>query len=310
MRVIANGLGIEVDDAGPRDAPAVLLVMGLGMQLVAWPEEFVALLVERGLRVIRFDNRDIGLSDGFEHVGPPNVALAALRHSLGLPVHAPYSLRDMADDARGVLDALGIVRAHVCGASLGGMIAQHLAAAHPERVESLTLMMTTSGSRRLPGPTLRARVALLSRSRGSTRDAWIDHSVRVFTTIGSPGFRPDPAWFRQRVAASFDRACRPTGSPRQLLAVAADGDRTALLARIFAPTLVIHGMQDPLIPVASGRDLVARIPGAVGDFVDGMGHDLPMVLLPRFADRIARNAERARSSSDAADDGRFAARAS
>jgi pimeloyl-ACP methyl ester carboxylesterase len=293
MRVKANGLSIEVDDAGPRNAPALLLVMGLGMQLTAWPQELVALLVARGFRVIRFDNRDIGLSDGFDHAGVPNVALGALRHSLGLPLQSPYSLRDMADDALGVLDALGIVRAHVCGASLGGMIAQHLAAAHPERVESLTLMMTTSGSRRLPGPTLRARVALLSRPRGASLEARIDHSVRVFTTIGSPAFRPDPAWFRQRVAASFERAWRPNGSPRQLLAIAADGDRTPLLGRIAAPTQVIHGMHDPLIPVASGRDLVARIPGAVGDFIDGMGHDLPLVLLPRFADRIAGNAARA-----------------
>ena len=308
MRVTANGLAIEVDDAGPRGAPAVLLVMGLGMQLTAWPDELVALLVERGFRVIRFDNRDIGLSEGFDHVGPPNVPLAALRHSLGLAVQSPYSVRDMADDALGVLDALGIVRAHVCGASLGGMIAQHLASAHPERVESLTLMMTTSGSRRLPGPTLRARVALLSRSRGTSMEARIEHSARVFTTIGSPGFRPDPVWFRRRIAASFERAYRPSGSPRQLLAVAADGDRTPLLARIVAPTQVIHGIHDPLIPVASGRDLVARIAGATGDFIDGMGHDLPMVLLPRFADRIARNA--ARADDAGAGEQRFAARAS
>jgi pimeloyl-ACP methyl ester carboxylesterase len=293
MRVKANGLWLEVDDAGPRDAPAVLLVMGLGMQLTAWPEEFVAMLAERGFRVVRFDNRDFGLSEGFDHLGVPNVALGALRHSLRLPLSSPYSVRDMADDALGVLDALGIVRAHVCGASLGGMIAQHLASAHPERVDSLTLMMTTTGSRRLPGPTLRARAALLSRPRGPSMEARIEHSARVFTTIGSPGFRPDPAWFRQRIAASFERAYRPAGSPRQLLAIAADGDRTPLLARIAAPTQVIHGVHDPLVPVACGRDLLARIPGAAADFVDGMGHDLPMVLLPRFADRIAWNAARA-----------------
>jgi pimeloyl-ACP methyl ester carboxylesterase len=308
MRVSANGLSIEVDDAGPGRPPPLLLVMGLGMQLLGWHEDLVALLVARGFRVIRFDNRDIGLSEGFDHLGAPNIPLGALRHSLGLPVRSPYSVRDMADDALGVLDALGIVRAHVCGASLGGMIAQHLASAHPERVESLALMMTTTGSRRLPGPTLRARAALLSRPRGTSLEARIDHSVRVFTTIGSPGFRPDPVWFRRRIAASFERAWRPSGSPRQLLAVAADGDRTPLLARIVAPTLVIHGRQDPLIPVASGHDLVARIPGATGDFIDGMGHDLPMVLLPRFADRIAQNA--ARADDVAAGGRRFAARAS
>jgi len=293
MRVKANGLWLEVDDAGPRNAPAVLLIMGLGMQLTAWPDEFVAMLVARGFRVVRFDNRDIGLSEGFDHAGVPNLTLGALRYSLRLPLAAPYGVRDMAEDARGVLDALGIVRAHVCGASLGGMIAQHLAAAHPERVESLTLMMTTSGSRRLPGPTLRARAALLSRPRGTSLEARIQHSMFVFTTIGSPGFRPDPARFRERIAAGFARSYRPAGSPRQLLAVAADVDRTPLLARIAAPTQVIHGVHDPLVHVASGRDLVARIPGAVGDFIDGMGHDLPMELLPRFADRIAWNAARA-----------------
>lgn len=296
MRVKANGLWIEVDDAGPRNAPALLLIMGLGMQLTAWPEEFVDLLVRRGFRVIRFDNRDIGLSEGFEHAGVPNVPLAALRHSLGLQLQSPYRVRDMADDARGVLDALGIVRAHVCGASLGGMIAQHLAAASPERVDSLTLMMTTTGSRRLPGPTLRARVALLSRERGSSRDAWIAHTMRVFGTIGSPAFKPDPAWFSHRIGLSYDRAWRPTGSTRQLLAIAADGDRSPLLQHVVAPTQIIHGIHDPLVPVANGRDLAARIPGARGDFIDGMGHDLPMVLLPRFADRIAENAARARAT--------------
>ena len=296
MKVQANGLAIEIDDRGPRDAPALLMIMGLGMQLTAWPERLVELLVERGFRVIRFDNRDIGLSEGFEHAGPPRVALAALRHALGLRVRSPYTLADMSRDALGVLDALGIERAHVCGASLGGMVAQHLAAGHPARLASLTLMMTTTGARGLPGPTLRARRVLLMKPRGLTREASVRRAMTVFTTIGSPGYRPEPTVFRERIEASFQRAWRPTGSPRQLLAIAADGDRTPLLARIVAPTLVIHGVDDPLVPVANGRELAARIAGAEADFIEGMGHDLPEALLERFADRIAANAARGPSA--------------
>jgi len=293
MKVRANGLMIEVDDQGPRDAPVVLLVMGLGMQLTGWPDELVALLLGQGLRVVRFDNRDAGLSDGFDHVGVPSIALNALRHSLRLPVRAPYALKDMAADAVGVLDALGIARAHIVGASLGGMICQHVAAHWPERVASVTLIMTTSGSRRLPGPTSAARRALLSQPAGRDPEALIAHSVKVFTAIGSPDYRLSPAEMRARAAASIARASRPQGSARQLLAVAADGDRTPMLARIQAPTQVIHGVLDPLVPVESGRDLVRRIPGALGDFIEGMGHDLPPQLLPRITQGIAANVRRA-----------------
>jgi len=293
MKVNANGLQIEVDDRGPRDAPPVLLVMGLGMQLTGWPDELVDELVARGLRVVRFDNRDAGLSDGFDHLGVPSIGLAALRHMVRLPVRAPYALRDMAADAVGVLDALRLPRAHVVGASLGGMIAQHVAASRPERVASLGLIMTTAGSRRLPGPTSRARRAILSRPASPGLEGLIQHSIRVFDAIGSPGFQPEPAALRERVMTNLTRAHRPAGAARQLLAIAADADRTPLLARIQAPTQVIHGVADPLIPVACGRDLVRRIPGAQGDFIEGMGHDLPQPLLARFADRIAANAARA-----------------
>ena len=293
MKVRANGLQIEVDDQGPRDAPVVLLVMGLGMQLTGWPDELVALLVGHGFRVVRFDNRDAGLSEGFDHAGVPSIPLAALRHLLRLPVRAPYAVKDMAADAVGVLDALGIARAHVVGASLGGMIAQHIAAHWPERVASLSLIMTTTGSRRLPGPTRAARRVLLSRPADSRPETLVAHAVRVFTVIGSPAFKTDPADLHARAAASVARASRPAGTARQLLAIAADGDRTPLLARIQAPTQVIHGVADPLVPVASGRDLASRIPGALADFIDGMGHDLPQQLLGRIAQAIAGNARRA-----------------
>jgi pimeloyl-ACP methyl ester carboxylesterase len=293
MKVRANGLSIEVDDQGPRDAPVVLLVMGLGMQLTGWPDELVELLLAQGFRVVRFDNRDAGLSDGFDHLGVPSIPLNVLRHFLRLPVRAPYALKDMAADAVGVLDALGIARAHVVGASLGGMIAQHIAATYPERVASLALIMTTSGARRLPGPTLSARRALLSQPADRRPETLVAHSIGVFTAIGSPAHRPAPADLRARVVASIERASRPQGAARQLLAIAADGDRTPLLARIQAPTQVIHGVVDPLVPVANGRDLVARIAGAVGDFIEDMGHDLPQALLERIAQGIARNAQRA-----------------
>ena len=293
MKVRANGLMIEVDDQGPRDAPVVLLVMGLGMQLTGWPDELVALLLAQGFRVVRFDNRDAGLSDGFDHVGVPSIPLNALRHMLRLPVRAPYALKDMAADAVGVLDALGVARAHIVGASLGGMICQHVAATWAERVASVALIMTTSGSRRLPGPTSAARRALLSQPAGRDPEALIAHSVNVFTAIGSPDYRLSMQEMRDRAAASVARAQRPQGSARQLLAIAADGDRTPLLGRIQAPTQVIHGVLDPLIPVENGRDLVKRIPGAMGDFIEGMGHDLPQQLLGRISQGIAANVRRA-----------------
>lgn len=292
MQIGANGIAIEVDDQGPPAAPALLLVMGLGMQLVAWPDELVRLLVARGFRVVRFDNRDVGLSRHFDEHGVPNLALAALRHAMHLPVHAPYALADMAADAVGVLDALGIERAHVCGASLGGMVVQHLAARYPPRVRSATLMMTTSGARQLPQPSLRVRRALMTRPQSRRASDIVAHLQGLYGVIGSPAYPPDPHALQRRLAASVARSWHPAGTLRQLLAVMADGDRTPLLARITAPVAVIHGEADPLVPVAAGRDLVRRIAGATGDFIAGMGHDLPQQLLPRFADTIAANAAR------------------
>jgi pimeloyl-ACP methyl ester carboxylesterase len=290
MQIAANGISLEVDDQGPTNGPPILLIMGLGMQLIAWPDELVRLLVARGFRVLRIDNRDAGLSLGFEASGTPNLAWAALRYVLRLPVHAAYSLGDMANDAFGVLDALDIQRAHVCGASMGGMIAQHMAAKLPERVSRLTLMMTSSGARSLPQPSANVRAVLLERHGAAAND--VDDEVarlmRIFTLIGSPGFRPDPEEFKARLTASVQRAWRPSGVARQLVAVAADGDRTALLARISAPTHIIHGADDPLVPVAAAHDLHARIPGSTFEIIEGMGHDLPPALLPRLAAAIGR----------------------
>lgn len=293
MQLNANGRAIEVDVQGLAGGDPLLLVMGLGMQLVAWPDELVADLVARGFRVVRFDNRDVGLSAGLDHQGMPGMAGAMLRYTLHLPVPAPYSLQDMAADALGVLDALGIPAAHVCGASMGGMIAQHLAARHPGRVKSLTLLMTTSGARHLPQPRWAVRQALLSRPRSSAVADVVAHLEGVLQVIGSPAYPPDATRQRQRLDASVRRAWRPTGTARQLLAIVADGDRSALLAGITAPTQVVHGADDPLVPPAAANDLAAKIHGAALELVPGMGHDLPLALLPRMADAIQRAARRA-----------------
>jgi pimeloyl-ACP methyl ester carboxylesterase len=268
--------------------------MGLGMQLLAWHEDFVASLVARGFRVIRFDNRDIGLSQSFDAVGVPNLAFDSVRYALGLRVSSPYTLADMAADTAGLLDALGIARAHVCGASMGGMIAQRLAARHPERVKSVTLMMTSSGSRHLPGPSLKVRGAMISRPKQPRRvENIVDHYVDLYRLIGSPAFPATREYLRERLTRSVTRSYRPAGTARQMVAIAADGDRSAVLATLRSPTHVIHGAADPLIPVPAGRDLAARIPGATLDVIDGMGHDLPKELWPRFVAGIAGAAGRA-----------------
>ncbi len=300
MKISANGLSIEVDDQGLPGGEPVLLIMGLGMQLVAWPDEMVQKLVSRGFRVIRFDNRDIGLSQGFDHMGVPSVPLSAIRYALHLPVKAPYALADMAEDARGVLDALGIGAAHVCGASMGGMIAQHLAVRHPQRVRSLSLLMTTSGSRKLPQPRSNVRRALLARPRSQQPADVVAHLQKLLGVIGSPAFPPDPAFQRERLERMVRRSWHPAGTVRQLIAVVADGDRTPMLSRITAPTRVMHGAADPLVPPEAGRDLARRIAGAELDLIDGMGHDLPLQVLDRLAEGIAMNAARAASPTGAA----------
>jgi pimeloyl-ACP methyl ester carboxylesterase len=287
MQISANSLNLEVDDQGPVDAEPLLMIMGLGMQLVAWPDGLVQALLAAGFRVIRFDNRDAGLSQHLDALGVPNIGLAAVQHLLHLPVRSPYSLADMARDALGVLDALGLQRAHVCGASMGGMIAQQLALLAPERVKSLSLIMTNSGSRMLPGPSLRVRTALLSRP-GDPHDfaAMAERSYKLFRLIGSPAYPAPEAELRQRIAVSLRRSNRPQGVVRQLAAIAADHRRAGQLGRIKVPTLILHGDKDPLVPVAAAHDLARRIAGAKLDIIPGMGHDLPEPLWPRFVSGI------------------------
>ena len=293
MQISANGIAMEVEDHGPTSGEPLLLIMGLGMQLVAWPNGLVRLLVERGFRVIRFDNRDIGLSQSFDHLGVPNIVVDAMKYSVGLNVKSPYSLADMAADSAGVLAALGIPSAHVFAVSMGGMIAQHLAVRHPSRVKSLTLMMTSSGARHLPGPSLKVRSAMLGRpAKDGGLQALLDYYVRLYRLIGSPDYPSAEADVRARAEGWISRSNRPAGNLRQIVAIAADGDRSALLRELKVPTQVIHGRADALVPVAAGIDLAKKIAGAQLDLIDGMGHDLPEALWPRFASGVEAAASR------------------
>jgi len=298
MATIAPGLErkphIEYESLGDARQPAILLIMGLGMQLTGWPDDFCRGLVARGYRVVRFDNRDCGLSGRTPGRKRSNLLLAMAAAALGLPVRTPYTLEDMAGDAVGLLDSLGIGRAHIVGASMGGMIAQVLAARFPQRVLSLTSIMSSSGNRRVSRPSSRARKALLSRPADpADAESVIDHLVEMFGVIGSPAYPTKPEELRQRVGHSVRRAYEPAGTLRQLLAVVASGDRRKLLRTIAAPTLVIHGASDPLVPLAAGRDTAQHIPGASLLVIDGMGHDLPAALLPRLVQAIADHCDRA-----------------
>jgi len=280
MKIRANNIDIVVDDSAKTDPaavgkPAVLLIMGLGMQLIAWPPQMVQGLVDAGYRVVRFDNRDVGLSRHFNELGKPNIVWASIKFKMGFVPASPYSLKDMAADALGVLDALGIDKAHVVGVSMGGMIAQRVAIAAPQRVLSLTSIMSTSGARGLPQASPQVMKALISRPAGKSKEAVLNHSVRLFQAIGSPGFPTPEGELRQRVAASVERSFNPVGTLRQMLAIVSDITRAAQLSRITSPTLVIHGKQDPLVPYACGQDTARRIPGATLLTIEGMGHDLP-----------------------------------
>lgn len=294
MKIRANGIEIEVDETGSPQGEPVLLIMGLGMQLTAWDDAFVGVLVRRGYRVIRFDNRDAGLSTQFDAAGHPNLQMAAARATLGLRVNLPYALPDMADDAAGVLDALGIRRAHVCGASMGGMITQHFSARHPQRVASATLMMTTSGARRLPGPSWRLRAAMMRRPPAPDDiPAVLTARGAFFRLLEGSGHRMDDTVLQARLAADMARAYRPGGTARQLVAIATDRGRARLLGGLKLPCRVVHGSEDPMLPLRCAHDLVARVPGATLDVIDGMGHDLPEPLFERFADNIDHAAGRA-----------------
>jgi pimeloyl-ACP methyl ester carboxylesterase len=280
---LANGISIAYETSGNPQDPAVLLIMGLGMQLISWPQDLVDGLAEQGYYVIRFDNRDAGLSSKFNHLKKPKLLLAYLKSLVRWPQRPAYTLHDMAEDARGLLDALGVARAHVVGASMGGMIAQIFASRFGGRTLSLTSIMSSSGRRGLPGPTPTARNMLMQGPADpSDRRQVVDHAVATFRAIGSPAFPTPETILRTNVERALARSTNPAGVARQMIAIVASGDRTPLLKNIACPTLVIHGAADPLVPVACGEDTASAIPGATLHVIEGMGHDLPPQLIERL----------------------------
>src|SRR3954468_305128 len=274
---------IAYETFGESGRPPVLLVMGLGAQMVGWHRDFCETLAD-GRQVVRFDNRDVGESQWLEG----NVALAAC--AAGDTSSAVYTLEDMADDTVGLLDALGLESAHVVGASMGGMVAQTLAIRHPERVRSLTSIMSTTGEPGIAQPTEAATAALMSPPATSREEA-IERALEVNAVIGSPGYRRNEQDIRDRAAQAWDRGINPAGFARQLAAIYASGDRTEALRALEVPTLVVHGEDDPLVPVAAGRATAAAIPGAELWVVPGMGHDLPRPLWPDLIARVAELVE-------------------
>ena len=282
----ANGIQIEYETFGNAGDPAILLIMGLGGQLLLWPEALCQALAQGGFYVIRYDNRDVGLSSKIDSAGKPDLKRAAIRFMLRLPLQSGYGLEDMAADALGLLDALKIRRAHIVGMSMGGMIGQILAAQHAGRVLSFTAIMTTSGNPRLPQASLKLRLRLTQRPKRVDRESLIQHSMNTWRLIGSPGYPTDDATLRAMVERDHKRSLYPRGMARQTLAIMAAKSRLPLLQQITVPTLVIHGEADPLVPVAAGRELGKLIPGARLEIIPGMGHDLPAPLLPRVGQLI------------------------
>jgi pimeloyl-ACP methyl ester carboxylesterase len=286
-RAQVGDVELVYETIGDPSGEPLLLVMGLGMQLIHWDRDFCKLLAERGFHVIRFDNRDAGLSTKVK-APVPNV----MRLMAGIPARVPYLLTDMADDTFGLLDQLEIERAHVAGVSMGGMIAQTMAISRPERVLSLASMSSSPGDRRVGTPKLRVWSVLMRRAPHD-RDAYIEYFVRVFRMIGSPAYPPDEARTRAVAAATYDRCHYPAGTARQLSAILASGPRTAELRDVDAPTVVIHGEADPLVPLPAGIATAKAIPDAELVKIPGMGHDLPPELWPTYVDAIVRNADRA-----------------
>ena len=283
----ANGIELCYQEMGDPDGEPLVLIMGLATQMIAWNEEFCGMLAERGFRVVRFDNRDIGRSSRVRDAGVPNVLDMMIGR--GEP---PYRLRDMAADTVGLMDHLGIESAHVVGASMGGMIAQCTAIGHPDRVRSLCSIMSTTGSRRVGHPSYRTFGLLLGKPPRE-REAAIERAVRTFKTIGSPGYPFEEERIRKIAALSFDRGHSQAGIARQLHAITASGDRTPRLRKLEVPTVVIHGKNDVLVNPSGGRATASAIPGARLKMIDGMGHDMPRALWPTFVEEIACNAARA-----------------
>lgn len=273
-RAAVNGIELEYETFGDASQPPLVLIMGLGAQMILWEDAFCADLAASGFFVVRFDNRDIGLSTQLDALGIPNVFEGMQAAQSGKPVNAPYTLADMADDTLALMTKLGIARAHIVGASMGGMIAQTVAIRHPDRVLSLTSIMSTTGDPTLPQATGDALRMLLTPAP-LDRTGNVAHMLEAWKVIGSPGYPFDEAGMRTIFERAFDRGHNPGGVARQLTAIMASGDRTSALRSVSAPTLVIHGKGDPLIPIAAGNATAEAVPGATLLVIDGMGHDFP-----------------------------------
>jgi pimeloyl-ACP methyl ester carboxylesterase len=291
QRARVGDLEIAYETFGSPADPPLLLVMGLATQMIGWPDEFCRDLADRGLHVIRFDNRDIGLSTHLDDRGAPDIMAVFAGDRSGVP----YALADLADDTVGLLDALGLDSAHVVGASMGGIVAQLVAIRHPERMRSLTSVMSTTGDPAVGAPAEAARGVLLA-PPAPDRASAIQRAVDTYRVIGSPGFEFDEPAVRERAGLSYDRRYNPAGVARQLAAILTTPDRTADLGRLAVPTLVVHGRQDALVNVSGGRATAAAVPGAELLLVDGMGHDLPREVWPQLVERITALVQRAEAA--------------
>jgi pimeloyl-ACP methyl ester carboxylesterase len=291
-RAVANGIEIEYETFGDRSKAPLLLIMGLGAQMTAWPEAFCRQLADRGFFVIRFDNRDVGLSTKFEAAGTPNLMALMQSMAQGGKIDAPYTLWDMADDAAGLLDSLGVEAAHIVGASMGGMIAQAFAIKYPRRSLSLTSIMSTTGEPDLPQASQEA-MGILMAPRPADRAAAIEAAVAARKVLSGGGFPVDEEEARRVAAETYDRSNYPEGMARQLVAIVASGGRRELLREVRVPTVVIHGDADPLVPHACGIDTHQAVEGAEMVTIPGMGHELPEGAWPAIIDAIERVSRKA-----------------
>jgi pimeloyl-ACP methyl ester carboxylesterase len=281
----ANGIELCYEIFGDADAEPMLMIMGLGGQMIHWEDDFCRQLAARGFRVIRFDNRDIGKSSKMTGGGRLSALEFLKLRFLKIPVKAPYKLSDMAKDSVGLMDALGIRSAHLVGASMGGMIAQEMAISFPQRVRSLTSIMSTTGNPKVPPPT-REATAVLMAPRPDTKEEYVARFAQTWKILRAGQFPEDEALDRARAERTYARGLNPEGAGRQLRAILASGSRKERLASVKAPTLVIHGTVDPLVRPEGGRDTAASIPGAKLLMVEGMGHALPIPMWPQIIDAI------------------------
>ena len=289
VKTVANGIEIVYDTFGDSSSPPMLMVMGLGAQLIAWDEEFCEKLAAYGYWVIRFDNRDVGLSTRFDEAGAPDVLAMIQAQMQGEAIDSPYRLKDLADDAVGLMDAIGVQSAHVVGVSMGGMIVQEMAIHHAQRIRTMTSIMSSSGNPVQLQPKPEA-IGVLMKPPAADRETHIENSLEASKILGGSSFAVDEDRVRDKAGQAYDRGLSPAGTARQMAAILASGSRHEALKSVRVPTLVIHGDNDPLIPVKGGIDTAEAIPGAQLMIIEGMGHDLPPVIWPLVIDAISKHA--------------------